>query len=80
MLAEPDEKLSTCKNIFGEIILLDNYINEKQRINRIVEGKKSAMSKAGIFCSSIIFSTYIKIYTCFHQVKLAIAQCKKHRM
>lgn len=47
ILSEPEEKLSICKSITGDIILLDNYINEKDNLNQMIEIKKRQMLKAG---------------------------------
>jgi spore coat polysaccharide biosynthesis predicted glycosyltransferase SpsG len=47
VLSEPEEKLNILKNIMNDIILLDSYIIEKDKLNKIIEAKKCEMLKGG---------------------------------
>ncbi|XP_011499172.1 PREDICTED: DNA repair protein RAD50 [Ceratosolen solmsi marchali] len=47
ILSEPDEKLHISKQIMSDVVLLDNYINEKEKLTQLIEAKKSEMLKAG---------------------------------
>lgn len=48
VLSEPEEKLTIYKAIIPDIIMLDNYIKERDNLNQMIEAKKREMTRAGI--------------------------------